>query len=274
LTLDRHAPLSPEDVDTARVWPRARRLAAEVMWGDSCIGPGGVDYTVDLAAALDPKPNRAFLELTSGLGGGTRAIANAFGIHVTGTDGDPDLANEGHARSLALQMDRRAGIRAVHLDGIELRAGAFDQVLAREAFHQVVDKARLFRAVALGMKIGGLFLFTDFVLTGRGPMSPAMQRWSATERTPPFPVTPDEICGHLARDFRVVAVDDVTKRYRAMILAGMMQVAGALKGRRVPGPLTPWVSREVEFWARRVALFERRELAVHRFLAERSDRPT
>lgn len=269
LPLNQLAPLSPEDVDPSRTWPRARRAAAEQLWGESCTAPGGVEFTVELSRPLNPAPGVALLELTAGLGGGTRAIANTFGTYVTGVDGDADLAIAGQLKSASLGMERRASIRAIDLDGFELKPGAFDAVLAREAFYMVADKARLFASVARGLKPGGQMLFTDIVASGKRQMGPPMQRWMAAERSVPYPIMPQQMMELLQRSFVIKASDDITALYRSMILSGLMHFAGQLKGKRVPRQLLEWTSREVEFWARRVALFERKELAVYRFHIER-----
>ncbi len=269
LALNRLAPLTQEDVDPSRTWPRARRAAAEQLWGESCTAPGGVEFTVELSRPLNPAPGVALLEMTSGLGGGTRAIANTFGIYVTGIDGDADLAIDGQLRSTSLGMERRASIRAIDLDGFELKPGAFDAALAREAFYMVADKARLFASIARGLRPGGQLVFTDLVASGKRQMGPPMQRWMAAERSVPHPIMPQQMVEQLQRFFVVKAADDITPIYRSMILSGLMHFAGQLKGKRVPRQLLEWTSREVEFWARRVALFERKELAVYRFHVER-----
>ena len=269
LALNTLAPLTQEDMDPSRAWPRARRSAAEQLWGESCTAPGGVEFTVELSRPLNPAPGVALLDMTAGLGGGARAIANTFGIYVTGVDGDADLAIAGQLRSTSLGMERRASIRAIDLDGFELKPGSFDAVLAREAFYMVADKARLFASIARGLKPGGQMIFTDVVATGKRQMSPPMQRWMAAERSVPHPILPQEMASHLQRFFDVRVNDDVTPIYRSMILSGLMHFAGQLKAKRVPRQLLEWTSREVEFWARRVALFERKELAVHRFHVQR-----
>ncbi len=269
LALNQLAPLTQEDVDPSRTWPRARRAAAEQLWGESCTAPGGVEFTVELSRPLNPAPGVNLLEMTAGLGGGTRAIANSFGIYVTGVDGDPDLAIAGQLRSSSLGMERRASIRAIDLDGFELKPHSFDAVLAREAFYMVADKARLFASIARGIKPSGQMVFTDLVASGKRQMGPPMQRWMAAERSVPHPIMPQKMVEELQRFFVVKAADDITAIYRSMILSGLMHFAGQLKGKRVPRQLLEWTSREVEFWARRVALFERKELAVYRFHVER-----
>lgn len=269
LALNKLAPLTLEDIDSSRSWPRARRAAAEQLWGESCITPGGVEFTVELARPLNPAPGVNILEMTAGLGGGTRAIANSFGLYVTGVDGDADLAIAGQLRSASLGMERRASIRAIDLDGFELKPASFDGILAREAFYMVADKARLFASIARGMKPGASMIFTDLVLTGKRQMSPPMQRWMAAERSVPHLITPPQMGEQLQQFFTVRAADDITLVYRSMILSGLLHFAGQLKAKRVPRQLLEWTSREVEYWARRVALFERKELAVYRFHVER-----
>ena len=272
LLLDTEAPPGDERdwpesaAERAKLWPIRRIEAAELIWGSSCILPGGVDYTVLLAKPLGLTPALSLLDLAAGLGGGTRALAEAFGVWVTGLERDRDLAAEGEERSNRSKFAKKAPVRGFDPEKFELKKRSFDCIFARELFCSVNDKQALFQALQRGLKDRGQLLFTDYVL-GPAPGA-AFAKWLEGERQPSFPMPLAELLALLeGLTFDVRIAEDESETYRGHIMAAWSRLAEDLQGGRIPRHLLARVVEEAERWARFVHVLNAGELRFYRFHA-------
>ncbi len=89
------------------LWTPERAEAAELIWGKGFIWPGGEAYFLELIKPFALNPAMSLLELSAGLGGGTRAVHAALGLWVTGLEPFPKLAELGMERSHMAGSPRR-----------------------------------------------------------------------------------------------------------------------------------------------------------------------
>jgi len=75
-------------LDRSSPWPETRQRIAQLVWGDGFVVPGDADSTTDLVQAFGLDSSSNMLEIGSGVGGGTRAIASRFGAYVAGFEID------------------------------------------------------------------------------------------------------------------------------------------------------------------------------------------
>src|SRR5947207_639404 len=87
---DRKAPTAPrappaEGASQASpaVPPLSRMTVAQWLWGDGYLMPGGPDFVLELVKPFGLTPAMSTLDLSAGLGGPARAIAQTFGTYVT-----------------------------------------------------------------------------------------------------------------------------------------------------------------------------------------------
>ena len=142
----------------------------------------------------------------------------------------------------------------------------YDCVLSKEGFYRVENKDALFEAIYKHMKQNGQFLFTDYVLSEDGEISPETVAGLASEKGAPHLWTVKQTLASINRfEFEVHISEDMTDRYRQMIVRAWENYLGHLKQHP---QLTPAMGeallREVEIWVRRVLAFDRGGLRIHR----------
>lgn len=254
--------------DALKIWPRWRIEAAEMIWGASLISPGDTESIVHLAKPLGLNPALNLLDLTAGLGPGTRGIAQNFGVWVTGLEADPDLAREGGERSRKGEFERKAPISLYDPETIEFKPRSFDCIMGREPFLTVRDKKRLLRAISRGLREKGQLLFTEILVPDRGARSGAFGAWLQRERPAPSPWGFDEMSAYLAEIELDVRIDeDMTPLFRSQILNAFALMARNIENRTIPRYLLPKVMDEAERWNAWVQAIDAGDIKRYRFHA-------
>jgi SAM-dependent methyltransferase len=271
LLLDTEAPAPPDPPESAeeraRAWPARRIAAAELIWGDDFVLPGHADYTLRVARPLELSPALSLLDLSSGLGGGTRALAEHSGVWITGLERDGDLAEEAHERSREANIEKKAPVRAFDPSDFELKKRSFDCMIARELFYSIADKERLFGVLQRGLKDRGQLAFTDYVL-GSQPPSQSFEDWAGGEQLPCYPVSVDALVGLLkSLHFECRVVTDDSDAYRADVVAAWSRLAENMENDSIPRHLLARVVAEADRWGRFLRVLDRSELRVYRFHA-------
>jgi hypothetical protein len=163
-------------------------------------------------------------------------------------------------------LAKKAPIRAYDPDHLELPVGKVDCVLARESLFGILDKEKLFKSVEQALKEKGQFMFTDFVLRTSKLENDAVTRWKAAEPTLVWPWCPEDYGGlvsQLGLDMRVS--EDMTDKYRGLVMEGWGRFMEILKDKRLPPKLMLDVVEEAELWANRVKAFDSGDLRYYRF---------
>ncbi len=259
-------PGAPEPVDPARPWSARRIAAAELLWGPDFLSPGGAALTVALAEPLGLGATHQLLELGAALGGGSRALAQAYGAWVTALEPDPDLAEEAQRRSKAARLEKQAAIRPIALDGLVLRERGFDAAFSREVLCGCADKPALLAALHAGLKDGGQLLLTDFVL--RGPTTAALRTFLKGEPNPPDPWPAQRLTQAFDNlGFELRLDDDITDIYVDHAGHAWANLAQSLDADAIPRRLLRPVSDECERWGRRFQALQSGALGVFRYHA-------
>ncbi len=146
-------PTAPPDPLTIRQW----------LWGPGLHIPGTAEDVLALARPFAATAATRLLDVAAGLGGAARAIAAQSGAYVSALERDPDLARRGRALSITAGRYKQVPVGHMDPETLELRAGAFDGILGREASHLVRDKERFMRVLILGLRPRGQLLLTEFV---------------------------------------------------------------------------------------------------------------
>lgn len=132
---------------------KAGITAAQIVFGDHCLGPVG---KVDVAAAmqlLNPRRDAAIAIVGGGLGGFGRALAAAGPFRVTSFDPD--------RRLLALIGRRDLDVRPLPTDGAN--EGRFDHAVIDGLGHRAGDIVPLIHPAAALLGAGGALLLRTYV---------------------------------------------------------------------------------------------------------------
>ncbi|HYC13787.1 MAG TPA: methyltransferase domain-containing protein [Stellaceae bacterium] len=246
--------------------PLDRLTIAQWLWGAGFHLPGGTPLILELAKPFALTPAMSMLDVSAGLGGGARAIAEAFGTYVTGLERDPDLARRGMEMSVAQGMQKHAPVEAYDPETLELKAGAFDCIMGRLATHAVRDKERFLRVLSTSLKTRGQLLVTDFVLEPKAGKPAALAIWERAQARRPelwsFAQYLDCFRG-LGLEIRIN--EETTERHRRLIVSGWSQLLQSVDLRAMPRKHLVAVLDEAEHWVQTLAAIDSGALRTYRF---------
>ncbi len=252
-------------------WSDTRIAAAHLIWGEGFISPGGAEHVLDMVNPMRLDPSMSVLDLSAGTGGSTRLVSETFGTWVTGMEGSVRVTRRGMWLSEKAGISRKAPVIHYDPESLELPAGKYDCVHARESFFVTRRKTDLLKEIVGTLKSGGEVAFTDFMLRAAELDSGALRTWAKGEPVPPHPWSIEEVLQALSElkvDLRVK--EDITEEYRALVVVGLEALGARVK--RLGGidrRLGEALIAEAELWARRVTVLESGDLRVFRFYARK-----
>lgn len=256
--------------DNAPLWTTERISVAEQIWGEGFTQPGGTDYVSELIKPLGLDSSMHVLDLGAGLGGVPRAIAEFTGAWVTGYEADPRLVKRANELSAKMGMAKKVPIELYNPDNPGFKRAAYDAVISRESLFTFADKGKLFGRIVRAVKPFGQILFTDYMLPRPNHSSPALDAWYAVEQQEPHPWSLEEalaVLNGLKLDVRIH--DDISEEMRARILKGWDSFTKMIASGGMSRAFKRALLKEVELWARRVALIESGDLKVYRVYARK-----
>src|SRR5690606_22506608 len=107
--------------------------------------PGDTAHVLELVKPFALDPAMTMVDLCAGLGGGMRAVVEAFGVWVDGLEPDRELAEAGMQISTMAGLAKKAPISHYAPESLDLRAGTVDCLLCRQLLHRLDDKPRYLR---------------------------------------------------------------------------------------------------------------------------------
>lgn len=256
------APLQDWETEVIRI--------QQQIWGQGYYKPGGEEYMLGLAKPFGLNPSLTVMEFGSGLGGGTRALVNEFGVWVNGLEPTADLAKAGKELSVKAGLEKKADIIRYNPEGFEPKPASVDCILSSESMYLVEDKKKLLMTFERALKSRGQISITDFVRRDDVPVDdPRLAGLGLTQdQTVSFASGEEYVRWLRELNFDLRVNEDITERYRKMVMDGWVdftQAGGdrAAHARVLSGPLV----KEVELWTRRVAAFDAGILKVMRYYA-------
>ena len=241
-------------------WPRERIEVAQILWGKEFITPIGAGATTSLAQPLALAKGMAVLHLGCGLGGGTRALAQASSVTVTGMDESAALAKVGMDLSMRSKLKIQAPIAVCDLATFEFKSGAFDRALIEDIVHRRDDKEAALKRILRGLKIDAELLILDYMFLGKAA-GPSISAWAAVDPSPVRPWNLDQARKTLAKlHVDVRGVEDETARCRSLIVGGLDAFLKGATSKALNRALTATLKREIDLWALRKAAFDAGEL--------------
>lgn len=261
-------PRASRGVAPPPVPPLDRMQVAQWLWGDGFIMPGDAEFILEIVKPVGLTPAMSMLDISAGLGGAARVIAQAYGTYVTGLERSPERAKRGMEMSTVANLAKRAAISQYNPENIELRPNSFDCVLARAATYTVVEKERLLRVVFQGLKQRGQLLLNEFVVDPALADRPELAAWIKRESHPPQLWTIEQYndcMTSLGFDIRVV--EDISKAYQSLIVAGWARMLDQINLKQMVKSHKLSIIDEAELWTLRLAALQSGALKVYRIIA-------
>jgi SAM-dependent methyltransferase len=236
------------------------------LWGDGFTIPGTAEDVLALARPFAAHSATRLLDVAAGLGGAARAIAAQSGAYVSALERDPDLARRGRAMSIAAGRQKQVPVGHMDPETLELRAGAFDGILGREAGHMVRDKERFIRVLILGLRQRGRLLLTEFVAEPALAARPELAAWAALQPRAPSLWTLRQYSDcFLSLGLELRVPEDISAAYKSWIVDGWTRLLRTVDLRSLPRDHRLAVVAEAERWTPTVAALDCGALRMYRF---------
>lgn len=251
-----------EPIDLEADWPTEYIDVLQAIWGAGFNVPGGPEHVLSLVKSFGLSPASSIIEIGSGLGGGTRAIAGSYGAYVTGWEMNPELAEEANEQALVYSLEKQAEVHHLDLETTEFRSNFYQGALIREVICLAEDKKAFLQGVLDSLKRGSEIVITDLV---SAEPTQALDEWVAGE------VDPIHLC-----DIRTLAevlaevnvsvrmAEEESESYTAMIKQALNNLVTHLVEAKPPKEKLIPTLTEVEKWARRVSALESGGLRYYR----------
>jgi cyclopropane fatty-acyl-phospholipid synthase-like methyltransferase len=250
--------LPPPDPVTIRQW----------LYGAGYAIPGNAEYVLELVKQFNLSPAMTMLDLSAGLGGAARTIAEAFNTYVTGYERDPDFVERANAAMEAHGLSRHVQISVFDPETYELRSGFYDHALAREATYCVTQKERFLRVINQSLKPFGQLVLTDFVLDRAAGDRPELAAWVGLQKRKPQLWTLAQYTDcfkSLGFDLRIA--NDATTDYRRMMLQGWKEFINRDEIKQLRASQASTVIDEIERTIKIMAALESGALKFYYFVA-------
>lgn len=266
----------PEVLIDEAGWGEQRININQYIWGEGFCGPGGIEHIISMTKLLALDKKMSMLDIGSGLGGKARALAENYGVWVTGLENSEKLTEKGNELSLVKGMSKKVNIIHSDLNEEQNFEHNYDRVFSKEALFTVEDKEKLLRSVYSATKPEGLALFTDYVLGSEGSvMNAQFKEWRDNEPIRPFCQTQEEYKEIIERvGYKTRVNEDISAQYIELISnawKGSTDVVKLLMKEENSREMIDALLAEAEFWTRRVSLLKSGELKVWRVLGYKPD---
>lgn len=260
-----------EEDEPDPVWSRAKLEVSQRVFGRGFVVPGGADHAVETVRSLGLDPVQSVLDLSMGLGGPAAAVAEKYGVWITGYERNRALLET--AGIVLTTIKAGDQVRSNHLDPdtLYLPRKKFDVVISSESMHRIQDRISLIGKVRGALKDWGQFLMSDYVLAQDGEPSKRLLTWLQSRGEPVTLWTREQYEVALANqelDIRVIR--DESELHAEMIRQEFANFVTTLNANKsvTETPVGRSALMEIaEDWSRLAALLTSGELQLVRFLA-------
>jgi len=257
-------------VETAALWPASRITAAESVWGEGFLAPGGAEEVARLARPMGLSGQTSLLLVGAGTGGPVCSLAAELGAWVTGCESDPDLEALAARRAAQSGLGRRANIESWNPEAPDFDTQRFHHVLAREPLREAgPTRERILEALARATRPNGQLTLVEIVTTGPFDLQePTVATWLLLERRRGIPPTQMAITQQIeANGFDIRVVEDLSERHMRQILEGWHTSLRAMKKHPPTPEAASEMVAEAERWMSRHRLLRAGRLRLLRWHA-------
>jgi cyclopropane fatty-acyl-phospholipid synthase-like methyltransferase len=251
-------------------WGPARLRVLEELWDTGYLDAGGQSFARKLLLALSVDSRKTVLDLTAGLGGPARLLANAHNMWMDALEPDPVLAKLAHRLSLHGRIVHQADIKHADINDLQLKQGRFDSIYSLGRLFEFSNKQAILNCCHGALKNNGLLLLFDFL---RADETLPMRHFEGMKRRNQKSIEPwTRQQYHSALEkagLSIWAEVDFSEDYIHEIRKGWCRLmhdveVGAFKREYVDVMLD-----EAKVWLERSRLLERGELVALRILCSR-----
>lgn len=262
---------APDPEQDQSNWPDNRLAFCRRLWGKEfeVVRPGRADYSVELVRPMALTNQNSLLDLSAGLGGGSRQIHKELGVWVTGMDRDAELAAHADEISNIKGLARQVPVSDFDPETVAFKPSSFDGALMREMLYELPLKSAFLRKVADAVRPFGHIVMTDLMLRDEEAAEDVNVRaWLTKEpetASPAIVGSYTQMLEGLGFDVRVEKDD--TKAYTGHITRGWAEFVQGLSREDLTRDFVNQMMKEAEFWMARSRALESGALRLYRIHA-------
>ena len=251
------------------LWHAQPGEISEKMWGPGFITPGGVTISSMLVKPLGITKEMSVLDLSAGLGGRIRRIADESKAYITGLEPDAGIAARGMQLSIKAGKAKHATIIAYDPGKLTLDR-SYDVVIARETFYRVPDRIAFLSTIGKHAKPRAQIAYTDYIVDAENREHPSILAWFKNEKLA-NPMGLVETAENWAQvGFTIRVHEDLSDFYKTEVVVGMKRLMDHLaSGVKPDRETSEAVLRRIETWKHRIAAMDA-GMKFYRFYGSKS----
>lgn len=250
-------------------WTANRLDIVQMVFGEGFVGPGGERVAISLVQPLGLNESSNVLEIGSGLGGSTRAIASHSGAYVTGMEFDREYAAEARRQTIKRELEKKATVEIFNPTSLTLRENRYTGIVLREVLCRIENRRAFFLSLAKSVKSGGQVIARGIFLTDAS-QDTAYEQWLGSGQGEVYPPNVETVTAEIkstGMDIRLV--DDVSQSYHADVLRAWSEFLAVIEHSRPSVGAFELIEQEAEAWYRRLTLLQSGALTVHQIVGVR-----
>ena len=153
----------------------------EKLWGDGFMSPGGYGEVKRLLIDTNMCGCKV-LDIGCGAGGITLSLIKDFEAKmVIGVDVEADVVKKAKTKVKQASLDDQIKILLVGQGKLPFKANTFDIVFSKDSIVHISNKEKIFEEVFRVLIPGGIFVFSDWLISHDQEPSPEMKYYLALE---------------------------------------------------------------------------------------------
>ncbi len=246
-------------------WNASRLKAAQSVWGEAFLEPGGAALARKVLSSVGADPSHTILDLSCGLGGTAFTLAKESELWMEAFEPDSELVKRARDFANRYMLTRRVKLQNVDYSEFRLAPSRYDIIYSRERMFQYPQKGRIIKQAAFGLKTRGQFLISDYMPTTEDSEAESIRLWEESEPQKVYPWTKDRYAGEIDKSgMRVRATHDLTDVVLENIHSGWHKMVRSIESDKIDRRFVTHIIREGEVWLGRARAMEAGDLKVLR----------
>ncbi len=261
----------PDPEEQVLVWPESRLSFCRRLWGRQfdVVCPGQSEFSVELVRPMALNNQNSLLDLSAGLGGGSRKVHMELGVWVTGMERDAELAAHADEISNIKGVARQVPVSAYDPQTVAFKPASFDGALIREMLHELPLKSAFLRKVSEAIRPFGHIVITDLMLRDEEAAEDVnVKAWLTQEPENATPSVAGDYTQMLeSMGFDVRVEKDESKTYTGQISRSWAEFVQGLSREDLTRDFVNQMMKEAEYWMARSRALESGALRLYRIHA-------
>ncbi len=231
---------------------------AELLWGPGFDRPDTTSLLEKLIAPVVPTLGLQVLDLSPGLGGAVHRLINNFGFRMTVSE----------KYTAVDTLDRGGFVLPFDLEKDALPEEHYDCIVLCDGFCSLHNKIDALGRLYAALKPQGHLFLLDYVLGGKRDRSGKLRHWLGSEKKEPWNIRQFQLSLE-GVGFSVAVCDDISDRYKALVLKKWSHCLPELKRHAVTRAFKQTVLSEAERWFSVLSILNDGSLRVYQIHAEK-----